>query len=41
MNIQRFVVIEENTSGVSNPNKGLEVEASVLVKIVISFYLLY
>ena len=32
MNIQRFVVIEENTSGVSNPNKGLEVEASVFSK---------
>ena len=29
MNIQRFVVIEENSPGVSNPNKGLEVEASV------------
>ena len=29
INIQRFVVIEENSPGVSNPNKGLEVEASV------------
>ena len=29
MNIQRFVVIQENNPGVSNPNKGLEVEASV------------
>ena len=29
MNIRRFIVIEENTPGVSNPNKGLEVEASV------------
>ena len=29
MNVQRFVVIEENSPGVSNPNKGLEVEASV------------
>ena len=29
VNIQRFVVIEENSPGVSNPNKGLEVEASV------------
>ena len=29
MNIQRFVVREENSPGVSNPNKGLEVEASV------------
>jgi len=28
-NIQRFVVIEESSPGVSNPNKGLEVEASV------------
>ena len=29
MNVQRFVVIQENNPGVSNPNKGLEVEASV------------
>ena len=29
MNIQRFTVIEENSPGVSNPNKGLEVDASV------------
>ena len=29
MNIQRFVVIQENNPGVSSPNKGLEVEASV------------
>ena len=29
MNIQRFIVIQENNPGVSNPNKGLEVEASV------------
>ena len=29
INIQRFVVIQENNPGVSNPNKGLEVEASV------------
>ena len=29
MNVQRFIVIEEGSPGVSNPNKGLEVEASV------------
>ena len=29
INVQRFVVIQENNPGVSNPNKGLEVEASV------------
>ena len=29
MNVQRFIVIQENSAGVSNPNKGLEVEASV------------
>ena len=29
MNVQRYIVIEENSPGVSNPNKGLEVEASV------------
>ena len=29
VNIQRFVVIQENNPGVSSPNKGLEVEASV------------
>ena len=29
VNVQRFVVIQENNPGVSNPNKGLEVEASV------------
>ena len=29
MNIQRFIVIQENSAGASNPNKGLEVEASV------------
>ena len=29
INIQRYTVIEENSPGVSNPNKGLEVEASV------------
>ena len=29
MNIQRFVVIQENNPGVSSPNKGLEVEGSV------------
>ena len=29
MNIQRYTVIEENSPGVSNPNKGLEVDASV------------
>ena len=29
MNIQRFTVIEENSPGVSNPNKGLEVDSSV------------
>ncbi|MCQ2973115.1 MAG: hypothetical protein MJ209_07660 [archaeon] len=28
-NVQRFVVIQENKPGVMNPNKGLEVEASV------------
>ena len=28
-NIQRYTVIEENSPGVSNPNKGLEVDASV------------
>ena len=29
INIQRYTVIEENSPGVSNPNKGLEVDASV------------
>ena len=29
MNVQRFVVIQEDKPGVSSPNKGLEVEASV------------
>ena len=29
INVQRFVVIQENNPGVANPNKGLEVEASV------------
>ena len=29
MNVQRFVVIEENSPGVSNADKHLEVEASV------------
>ena len=29
INVQRFVVIQENNPGVSNPNKGLEVEASI------------
>ena len=28
-NIQKYTVIEENSPGVSNPNKGLEVDASV------------
>ena len=28
-NVQRFIVIQESNPGVSNPNKGLEVEASV------------
>ena len=29
MNIRRFVVVQENNPGVKNPNKGLEIEASV------------